>query len=172
MSLFPPDRRDVPPMETYREKAVRKFKENPLVPLGALATVAALVVASVKMKRGESQKLNHWLRVRVAAQGFTVLAVCAGTYAYRKRERDAVAVNDIEKLPRNEADVETHRQQKLEKERREFEERLKDAEEAHRLETQDGSIASRKEMALSTGVNPGESNNSRKGWFSWLGLNK
>ncbi|KAK2460760.1 hypothetical protein APHAL10511_007230 [Amanita phalloides] len=108
--------------ESWGEKFVRKFKENPWVPLGATATVATLIIASVKMRRGESQKMNHWLRARVAAQGFTILALCGGAYMMNKREREGAAgkVNDG-----------------TEKERREFEERLKAAEQAHGIGSKD-----------------------------------
>ncbi|OAX37341.1 hypothetical protein K503DRAFT_693522, partial [Rhizopogon vinicolor AM-OR11-026] len=58
-----------------------KFKEQPLVPIGTLVTCGALIMAMVKMGPGNSQSLNNWLRVRVIAQGATIAAVCAGTYA-------------------------------------------------------------------------------------------
>ncbi|KAF8639212.1 hypothetical protein AX17_001697 [Amanita inopinata Kibby_2008] len=188
MTLIPARGGAVQHVETYREKAARKFKENPLVLLGSLATVAALVVASVKMKRGESQKLNHWLRVRVAAQGFTVLAVCAGTYAMRKREQDAAMVlataNGVEgtEPTRNGADINRHRQERIDMERREFEERLKEAEEIYRLETQSGLTSGMNKTSeavsvtvpgststMRTGLPSQETVKSGKGWLSWLG---
>ncbi|KAI0044005.1 hypothetical protein FA95DRAFT_1478227, partial [Auriscalpium vulgare] len=68
--------------ETYREKALRKFKQQPLVPLGAAATTVALIVAMVKMRKGQQHSFNNWLRVRILAQGLTVAAVVGGSWAY------------------------------------------------------------------------------------------
>ncbi|KAG6889650.1 hypothetical protein C0995_015766 [Termitomyces sp. Mi166 len=122
----------VPATETYREKAARKFKENPWVPLGSLATVGALVVAMVKMRRGQSKSFNQWLRVRVAAQGLTVVAICAGTWSsMRSKDKASAAVDG---------------------ERKEFEERLRGAEQAHEAEA-----------ALKKGPTSGNG-----GWSAWM----
>jgi hypothetical protein len=99
--------------------------------LGSLATVGALVVAMVKMRRGQSQSFNHWLRVRVAAQGLTIVALVAGTYSLRPKD----APVDDPTLTRNDVDVERRRLEKLAKEKDEFEERMKGAEVAHDVET-------------------------------------
>ncbi|KAG5644028.1 hypothetical protein DXG03_009243 [Asterophora parasitica] len=123
----------VPGLETYREKASRKFKENPWVPLGSLATVGALVVAMVKMRRGQSHSFNQWLRVRVAAQSLTIVAIVAGTYSLRPK---AVNTASDPTLVGNDADAERRRQEKIAKEHAEFEERLKGAQEAHALESE------------------------------------
>ncbi|KAF8655732.1 hypothetical protein AX16_002969 [Volvariella volvacea WC 439] len=116
-------------METYREKATRKFKENPWVPLGSLATVGALVTAMVKMRRGQSKSFNNWLRVRVAAQGLTVVAIVAGTYNLGARREEG----SLKTM--SEADTERAAQEKAERERLAFEDRLKEAEITHELET-------------------------------------
>ncbi|KAI9513452.1 hypoxia induced protein conserved region-domain-containing protein [Russula earlei] len=68
--------------ETYRERALRKLKQQPLVPAGAAATTVALVIAMTKMRKGQSRSFNNWLRVRIVAQGLTVAAVVAGSWAY------------------------------------------------------------------------------------------
>jgi len=164
--------RHVPGMETYREKAARKFKENPWVPLGSLATVGALVVAMVKMRRGQSQSFNHWLRVRVAAQGLTIVAIVVGTYSMRNKE---VGASSDPTQTRNDVDVERRRLDKMAREKDEFEERLKGAEEAHDLEselkktrrngwdsTNPGSASEAKDTT--TG-----STRSGGGWMGWLG---
>lgn len=44
-----------------------------------LATTAALVGASNSMRKGDRKTFNHFLRWRVAAQGFTVLAALGGS---------------------------------------------------------------------------------------------
>lgn len=78
-----------------------------------------------KMRRGQSQSLNHWLRIRVIAQGLTIVAVVAGSYAYgqTKSQKEAQAAQE-----------EQERILIAAREKREFEERLKSAEEAHDAE--------------------------------------
>ncbi|KAG6877566.1 hypothetical protein C0993_006063 [Termitomyces sp. T159_Od127] len=141
----------VPVPETYREKAARKFKENPWVPLGALATVGALVVATVKMRRGESRSFNQWLRVRVAAQGLTIVAVCAGAFAMRRTDASAV--------PSADADAERRRAEKIAREKGEFEERLRDAEQAHQAD------AALRNEAQSGPPSPSDARGSS--WLPW-----
>ncbi|KAG5351449.1 hypothetical protein E4T56_gene12640 [Termitomyces sp. T112] len=151
----------VPATETYREKAARKFKENPWVPLGSLATVGALVVAMVKMRRGQPHSFNQWLRVRVAAQGLTILAICAGTWSMRSRDPLAASSSSA---PAVDVDVERRRLDKMAKEKKEFEERLRGAEQAHQAEV---------ELRTSPGSNrgPGSPSEMRDrvsgGWSVW-----
>ncbi|KAF5384168.1 hypothetical protein D9615_003361 [Tricholomella constricta] len=162
----------IPGMETYREKATRKFKENPWVPLGSMATVGALIVAMVKMRRGQSHSFNRWLRVRVAAQGLTLVAIVVGTYSLRPKND---LRTDDPTLTGNDADVERRRLEKLAKEHDEFEERLKGAQEAHVLEselksgrrgwqpTKPGSASEVRDSAPSSSNAGG----SWLGWFGW-----
>lgn len=125
---------------------------------GASATVVTLVVASIKMRRGESQKMNHWLRARVAAQGLTILAICGGAYLVNKREREAAASKDVSQGVEN---------PRLEKERREFEERLKNAEEVHRIEVQ-GRNNIQNSVSRRTTVDSAHAP-VKAGWLGWLG---
>jgi len=81
----------------------------------------------VKMRRGESRSFNNWLRVRVIAQGLTIAAVVAGTYSFGFRA-------EAGSKGQAEADLEKRREEKVGKERAEFEGRLKMAEELHRAE--------------------------------------
>ncbi|KAF9781308.1 hypoxia induced protein conserved region-domain-containing protein [Thelephora terrestris] len=113
----------VPHGETYQEKALRKFKQQPLVPLGALATTFTLLMAANKLRKRQSKDMNYWLRARVIAQGFTIAAVVAGAWMMgrTKPQIDQSAREQDEMLAT------------LQK-RREFEERLKNAEENHRRE--------------------------------------
>ncbi|KAI0299421.1 hypoxia induced protein conserved region-domain-containing protein, partial [Multifurca ochricompacta] len=107
--------------ESYREKALRKFKQQPLVPVGAAATTVALVIAMTKMRKGQSNSFNNWLRVRIVAQGFTVATVVAGSWAYSTAK------------PIAELDT-TANQDKAAQERAAFEARLRLAEEVTRSE--------------------------------------
>lgn len=108
--------------ESYQEKAWRKFKEQPLVPIGTLVTCGALIMATVKMRRGDSQSLNNWLRVRVIAQGATIAAVCAGTYALGS------TVGEETKQTKQLDEIQAHREARAGRDRKEFEDRLKAAE--------------------------------------------
>ncbi|KAK4038841.1 hypoxia induced protein conserved region-domain-containing protein [Parachaetomium inaequale] len=68
--------------ESGFQKVLRKLKEEPLVPIGCLLTVAAFTNAYRAMRRGDHQKVQRMFRARVAAQGFTVLAMVAGGMYY------------------------------------------------------------------------------------------
>jgi len=121
-------------LETWTEKFSRKFKENPWVPLGCLATCGALVMSAVKMRAGQSRSMNYWLRARVVLQGVTVVALVAGSMALQKQKNAQISDLGIDTadggLPRNEAVTELSKEKKRILEQQAFEERLKDAEAA------------------------------------------
>jgi len=64
--------------ETPNEKLMRKFKENPLIPLGAALTTGFLVNGLIKFGRRDSAASQVMMRGRIAAQGFTICALMAG----------------------------------------------------------------------------------------------
>ncbi|XP_018335829.1 HIG1 domain family member 2A, mitochondrial isoform X2 [Agrilus planipennis] len=64
--------------ETVLEKFNRKFKENPFVPIGCLATATALVVGLWSFKAGKRKLSQYMMRTRILAQGFTVFAIVLG----------------------------------------------------------------------------------------------
>nr|XP_002166360.1 HIG1 domain family member 2A, mitochondrial [Hydra vulgaris] len=76
------------PAETQSDKFIRKFKENPFVPIGAGLTVTALVIGLVNLKRGNSAKQQTMMRARVVAQGSTIVAIIAGFlyHQYKKKQ--------------------------------------------------------------------------------------
>ncbi|GAA5965100.1 hypothetical protein JCM8115_006660 [Rhodotorula mucilaginosa] len=82
-----------PPQDpTTWAKFSRKFKEEPLVPIGCLATVAALLGASSALQKGNRTQFNMFLRYRVAAQGLTLIAALGGSVYYgaqRRAQREA-----------------------------------------------------------------------------------
>lgn len=80
-------------------------------------------MAASKLRKRQSKDMNYWLRARVVAQGFTIVAVVAGAWMMGRTtpQIDRSAHEQDETLSG------------LQK-RREFEERLKDAEENHRRE--------------------------------------
>ncbi|KAI0089408.1 hypoxia induced protein conserved region-domain-containing protein [Irpex rosettiformis] len=109
-------------VESWKEKFIRRFKEEPLVPIGTALTCFALIMASRKVgKKGESASLNRWFRARIVFQGATIAAIVAGSYAVKKQREGS----PVESLSAEE--------QKM-KEREEFEVRLRKAEETHAQE--------------------------------------
>ena len=78
-------------------------------------------MATRQFKRGDRKSMNNWLRMRVAAQGFTVVAIL--TYAFKVRQ-DRGLTNRVEvRHPEAVMTVQTRE----DKEKREFEERLANA---------------------------------------------
>ncbi|XP_076329068.1 HIG1 domain family member 2A, mitochondrial [Tachypleus tridentatus] len=67
-----------PHEEGVREKLLRKTKENPFVPVGCLATTAALSYGLWSMKTGQRKMSQYMMRARILAQGFTVAAIIIG----------------------------------------------------------------------------------------------
>ncbi|KAK3940034.1 hypoxia induced protein conserved region-domain-containing protein [Diplogelasinospora grovesii] len=68
--------------ESGAQKVMRRLKQEPLVPIGCLLTVAAFTNAYRAMRRGDHVQVQRMFRARVAAQGFTVLAMVAGGLYY------------------------------------------------------------------------------------------
>ena len=87
-------------------------------------------MSAVKMRAGKSKSMNYWLRARVVLQGVTLVALVAGSMALQKQKNAQISDLGIDaaELPRNEATIELRREKKKILERKEFEERMKDAE--------------------------------------------
>jgi hypothetical protein len=75
--------------ETLSERLRRKFRENPLVPVGVVATISALALGLRAFRRGDSKKSQMYMRMRVGAQGATIIALLGGIYAlqYKKNKQ-------------------------------------------------------------------------------------
>ncbi|XP_040832176.1 HIG1 domain family member 2A, mitochondrial [Ochotona curzoniae] len=73
--------------ESFKEKFLRKTRENPMVPLGCLGTAAALSYGLYCFHRGQSQRSQLMMRTRIAAQGFTVAAILMGLAASAMKSR-------------------------------------------------------------------------------------
>jgi len=76
--------------EFYQESRFAKLKrrlvEEPLIPLGVVLTCWALVEAAKSIRAGDAQRTNRMFRRRIYAQGFTILAMVAGS-AYWENDR-------------------------------------------------------------------------------------
>ncbi|KAG0719052.1 HIG1 domain family member 2A, mitochondrial [Chionoecetes opilio] len=65
-------------VETPMTKFYRKFHENPFVPIGCGLTTLALCYGLYGFSRGRHGSSQKMMRLRVAAQGFTVVALMMG----------------------------------------------------------------------------------------------
>ncbi|KAG5979618.1 hypothetical protein E4U55_004946 [Claviceps digitariae] len=126
--------------ERGMQKVFRKIKEEPLIPLGMGLTVFAFINAYRAIRRGDSRQANKMFRARVAAQGFTVVAMVAGSMYY---SQDREKTKELRKL-QEERDAEEKRQRWIrELEARDEEEKLMRAtlEERRRRRTTDSAAA-------------------------------
>jgi hypothetical protein len=72
-------------------KVWNKMKREPLIPIGVLLTTACLVGAGRAMRANNQERVQTFFRLRVAAQGLTVMAIVAGGYYLqdeRQKERE------------------------------------------------------------------------------------
>ncbi|CEH16077.1 isoform a [Ceraceosorus bombacis] len=65
-------------VELPKDKLWRKLKQEPIVPIGCLATCGALLWASYALRKGDRRNFQIALRWRVGLQGLTVLGAVAG----------------------------------------------------------------------------------------------
>ncbi|KDE02544.1 hypothetical protein MVLG_06906 [Microbotryum lychnidis-dioicae p1A1 Lamole] len=92
-----------PVPESSWQRFIKKFREEPLVPVGIFATVIALGGATSALQKGNRTQFNKWLRYRVAAQGLTVVAALGGSVYYQrerrlKKEAERVAQIEAQRL--------------------------------------------------------------------------
>ncbi|KAJ6591133.1 hypothetical protein DFH09DRAFT_1138701 [Mycena vulgaris] len=149
------------PYETTGQKFGRKCRENPYVPIGGLLTVANLVMAIFNHARGESMKMNYWLRGRVAMQGLTIVALLVG----------ASRMGELDWGPdRFQRTVHWDLRQLLLQEERTFLARRTAAQRMNETEGQlygQGALARRSEVLMGLGRDS-ESGKKTKGWMSLL----
>ncbi|KAK2849343.1 hypothetical protein Q5P01_009177 [Channa striata] len=67
--------------ESFKEKLIRKTKENPFVPVGCLGTAGALMYGLRAFHQGKTRQSQLLMRGRILAQGFTVVALVVGVLA-------------------------------------------------------------------------------------------
>ncbi|XP_041368138.1 HIG1 domain family member 2A, mitochondrial-like [Gigantopelta aegis] len=66
--------------EGVKEKLIRKTKQNPFVVVGIALTTFALTYGIYQLKTGNRQVSQSMMRLRIVAQGSTVLAVLGGVF--------------------------------------------------------------------------------------------
>ncbi|KAF2704974.1 altered inheritance of mitochondria protein 31, mitochondrial [Pleomassaria siparia CBS 279.74] len=77
------------------DKLWRRFREEPLIPLGCGLTVWAIAGASRAMRRGDHKMTNLYFRRRLYAQTFTIAVLVVGNLYWQK---DRVKRKDYEKM--------------------------------------------------------------------------
>jgi hypothetical protein len=69
--------------ESRFQKLSRKVRQEPLIPVGCAATCYALYMATKSIRAGDHHQTNRMFRARIYAQGFTLLALVAGSFFYK-----------------------------------------------------------------------------------------
>lgn len=69
--------------ESRAQKLWRKIRQEPLIPVGCAATCYALYMATKSIRAGDHHQTNKMFRARIYAQGFTLLALVAGSFFYK-----------------------------------------------------------------------------------------
>lgn len=64
------------------QKISYRCKQQPIVPLGVLATCVAVAFAAKGVRTGNRQSAQKWFRWRVGLQGVTVAALVGGSLVY------------------------------------------------------------------------------------------
>lgn len=72
----------------FWEKMIFHCKQQPLVPLGTLATTGAVILAAQSMRKGNKKDTQKWFRWRVGLQGLTLVALVAGSFIYGKSKKE------------------------------------------------------------------------------------
>ncbi|ODQ81932.1 hypothetical protein BABINDRAFT_165444 [Babjeviella inositovora NRRL Y-12698] len=79
---------------TFFEKAKFQCMQQPLVPIGTLATFAAVFLAAGNVRTGNRAGAQKWFRYRVIAQAFTLVALVGGGLYYRPLTGDKKEIHD------------------------------------------------------------------------------
>lgn len=85
--------------ENRGQKLLRRLKEEPLIPFGCALTCWALLGATRAIRSGDHNKTNRMFRARIYAQGFTLVAMVAGSMYWqtdrqKRKEFDKVVLEE------------------------------------------------------------------------------
>ena len=93
--------------ENRWQKFSRRLREEPLIPLGCVLTCMALLGASRSIRAGDHNRTNRMFRARIYAQGFTLVAMVAGSMYWetdrKKRKEFDKVVEERKAREKNEA---------------------------------------------------------------------
>ncbi|KAL5520737.1 RCF1 [Sanghuangporus sanghuang] len=151
------------------DKAARQCRKHPLIPTGMAATVGALTMALKRMQQRDAVGYQRWLRARVVAQGLTIVAIIVA--GVQEMGPGVLYGNARPATPPPTSPWESAQ----------FEKRLKEAEEAHNVETSvtPSNVRSAASpvpkaspivQAAEAAVPPPQTNSSS--WSSWFGVGK
>lgn len=151
--------------ESRWQKLRRRIVEEPLIPLGCALTVWALYEATKSMKSGDHAKTNRMFRRRIYAQGFTLLAMVAGSAYWEKDRAKRREYNDLvdEKKKKEKRDAwirELEARDDEEKEIEAMKKRLaqaRGAEEKRLTEAKARAVESKIQSEIRSVLEPGES---------------
>ncbi|KAL7688330.1 putative hypoxia induced protein [Plasmopara halstedii] len=77
------------PMESGWEKLKRRCQEEPLVPIGCIATAGVLAGGLASFRRAaDAATQQKFMRMRVIAQGATVVAMALGGFIAIKPDKN------------------------------------------------------------------------------------
>jgi hypothetical protein len=146
--------------ESRAQKLFRKIRQEPLIPLGCLATCYALLQASKSIRAGNPTRTNKMFRARIYAQGFTLAAIVAGSFFYKdermKRKNFEEKVEEKKGLEKKERwlrelemrDIEEREwREKIEKKSREAGPGMRNADVKGKAETQFATKSIREDMS-------------------------
>lgn len=86
-SSFDGAEQDVEDM-TFLDKIIFHSKQQPLVPLGTLATTGAVILAAKNVRSGNKRRAQKYFRWRVGLQAFTLVALVVGGFMYGTSEKE------------------------------------------------------------------------------------
>ena len=76
------------------EKMAFKCKQQPLVPLGVIATTGAIFLATKSIRKGDRVKTQKYFRYRVGFQLATLIALVAGGYMFQVESDEQKATRE------------------------------------------------------------------------------
>ncbi|KAM3069150.1 Respiratory supercomplex factor 1, mitochondrial [Clarireedia jacksonii] len=160
--------------ENRWQKFSRRLKEEPLIPLGCALTCMALLGATRSIRAGDHNRTNRMFRARIYAQGFTLVAMVAGSMYWetdrkKRKEFDAVLAEQKAK-EKNEAWIkELEARDEEEKElRREREKRRKAWEARETSQGKEGKVTAAIKEAATSVVEPVEEKKKDKSVFEMV----
>ncbi|KAK9764642.1 Respiratory supercomplex factor 1, mitochondrial [Basidiobolus ranarum] len=79
--------------ENAWQRMIKNSKEQPLVVIGTLATIATLVGATLNLKKGNRVAGQQFLKYRIYSQTFTLLALAGGSMYYASKRENKSNMN-------------------------------------------------------------------------------
>ncbi|KAK5448139.1 Respiratory supercomplex factor 1, mitochondrial [Exophiala xenobiotica] len=163
--------------ESRFQKLWRKIRQEPLIPVGCAATCYALYMATKSIRAGDHHQTNRMFRARIYAQGFTLLALVAGSFFYKdERLKRKVFEQALEEKKSAEKREKWLRElEARDQEDREWRERIERASQDARAGVQDIKQSTKtlteegkeKLIKVEQQFEPGQPEQKKSSWPSW-----